>query len=144
MKPLFRMDARPLLVAAADVGAFLVGVLLLALATLVPSLLSPLAFGLLTAALAAGFGLDFLLWARRGIRSVEIDPDSLTLYRGPSMAPRRVLRSSVASLRTARGLSRRVVRLRVAPGRPIRIPEDGFAREEFSRFLTHLSAWRRE
>ena len=142
MKPLFRMNSRPFLIAAADVGAFLVGVLLLALATLVPSLLSWLAFGLLTATLAAGFGLDFLLWRRRGIRSIEIDPDQLTLYRGPSMVPQRILRSSVGSLRTARGLARRVALLRMIRGRPIRIPEDGFAREEFSRFLTHLSAWR--
>jgi hypothetical protein len=142
MKPIFRMDARPLLVAAADIAAFLLGVLLLALATLVPSLLSPLAFGLLAAALAVGFGLDFLLWRRRGIRSVELDPDSLTLYRGPSLGARRIPRSTVVSLRTSRGLARRVVRLRVTAGRPIRIPDDGFAREEFSRFLTHLSAWR--
>lgn len=141
MKPLLRMDSRPFLVAAADGGAFLVGALLLALATLVPSLLSWLAFGLLTAVLAAGFGLDFLLWRRRGIRSVEIDPDKVTLYRGPSMAPQRILRSSVTSLRTSRGLARRIARLQVSPGRPIRIPEDGFAREEFSRLLTHLSAW---
>jgi len=144
MKPIFRMDARPLLVAAADIGAFLIGVLLLALLSLVPSLISPLAFGLLTAALATGFGLDFLLWAQRGIRSIEIDPDQLTLYRGPSMVPQRVPRSSVSSSRAVRGLGRRVALLRMIRGRPIRIPEDAFARAEFSRFLTHLSGWRRE
>jgi hypothetical protein len=143
MKPLFRMDARPLLVVAADVGAFLIAVLLLALLTLVRSLISPLAFGVLAAALAAGFGLDLLLWVRRGIRSVEIDPDQLTLYRGPSMVPQRVPRGAVSSSRAVRGLGRRVALLRMARGRPIRIPEDAFARAEFSRFLTHLSGWRR-
>ena len=144
MKPLFRMDARPLLVVAADVGAFLLAVLLLALLTLVRSLLSPLAFGVLAVALAAGFGLDLLLWVRRGIRSVEIDPDRLTLYRGPSMVPQRVPRAAVSSSRAVRGLGRRVALLRMVRGRPIRIPEDAFARAEFSRFLTHLSGWRRE
>ena len=144
MKPLFRMDARPLLIVAADVGAFLLAVLLLALLTLVRSLLSPLAFGVLAAALAAGFGLDLLLWMRRGIRSIEIDPDQLTLYRGPSMVPQRVPRVAVSSSRAVRGLGRRVALLRMVRGRPIRIPEDAFAHAEFSRFLTHLSGWRRE
>jgi hypothetical protein len=144
MKPLFRMDARPLLIVAADVGAFLLAVLLLALLTLVRSLLSPLAFGVLAAALAAGFGLDLLLWMRRGIRSIEIDPDQLTLYRGPSMVPQRVPRVAVSSSRAVRGLGRRVALLRMVHGRPIRIPEDAFAHAEFSRFLTHLSGWRRE
>jgi hypothetical protein len=136
------VDANPRYIVATDCAGFAAGAVVLLLLSLVPSLFSALAIGLLMAALAAGFGLDVALWFARGIRSVELSEDSLALYRGPSRAPRLLSRSRVAAVRFRTILGRRTIVMRTLPRGRVRIAEDAFQREAFSRLVTALSAWR--
>jgi hypothetical protein len=146
MKLAFRMDSRPLLVYAAAAAAFVLAGLVVALATLVPSLLSPLAAAVLAAGLAAIGAAEVGIWLRRGIRSVEVDEDTLTLARGAALRPVRVTRASTRwsprAVRTVRRFGRRVVVLRPRGARPMRISEDAFGREDFSRLVAVLDSWR--
>ncbi len=103
MKAQLRMDARPVLLYTASAGAFAVIAALLLLARLVPTLLSVLAVVLLSAAVAAGLAAEVLVWRARGIRSVEIDGDDLTIYRGRTLADQVVPRASLIALRVVRG-----------------------------------------
>ena len=140
---MFRMDGRPFLVLAATAGAFVLGAILVVLAALVPSLISWLAAGLVILALAAIGGTEIVLWFKSGIRSIEIDADTLTLYRGAALRPERIPRASARAVRTVRRFGRRIAVVRRAAGRTLRIPEGAFPREEFSRFLAVLETWRR-
>jgi hypothetical protein len=154
MKPQFRMDARPVLLFTAAAGALLLCVVLLLLAMLVHALISWLALILLVVALGAGLAAEVLVWVLRGIRCVEIDADTLTICRGRSLAARRSIpRASVIAVRTARRFGRRIAVLRLDGLRPngprpkaqrqVRIAEDAFPREQFTRFLAVLETWRR-
>jgi hypothetical protein len=148
-KSQFRMDARPVLLYTASAGAFVLVAALLLLARLVPTLLSVLAVVLLSAAVAAGLAAELLVWRARGIRSVEIDGDALTLYRGRALAAQIVPRASVIATRAVRRWGARTAVLTLkdpAPGKRavLRIGEEAFPRELFTRFLTILEAWRRE
>lgn len=148
MKVQFRMDARPVLVYTASAGALALVVGLLLLARLVPSLVSLLAVALLSAAAAAGLAAEVLVWRARGIRSVQLDGDTLTVYRGRALAAQEVARAAVTALRTVRRWGGRVAVLTVKDARPgkrsgLRISEGAFPREQFGRFLVVLEAWRR-
>ena len=57
------------------------------------SFLSPLAVVILIFCLAIGFGFDILIWFLKGIRSIELDDESLTVYRGPSLEMQRIKRA---------------------------------------------------
>ena len=137
------MDGRPFLVLAATAGAFVLGAILVVLAALVPSLISWLAAGLVILALAAIGGTEIVLWFKSGIRSIEIDADTLTLYRGAALRPERIPRASARAVRTVRRFGRRIAVVRRAAGRTLRVSEGAFPREEFSRFLAVLETWRR-
>lgn len=147
MKLVFKMDGRPRLVYAAAAAAFVLGGLAVALATLVPSLLSPLAAVVLAAGLAAVGAAEIGTWLCRGIRSVEVDEDTLTLSQGPALRPVRVTRASTRwsprAVRTLRRFGRRVVVLRPHGARSVRIAEDAFGREDFTRLVAVLDSWRR-
>jgi hypothetical protein len=148
MKAQLRMDARPVLLYTASAGALVLIAALLLLARLVPALVSVLAVVLLSAAVAAGLTAEVLVWQARGIRSVEIDGDTLTVYRGRTLAAQAVARASVTALRAARRWGGRIAVLTLKDARPgkrtvLRIGEEAFPREQFTRFLTVLEAWRR-
>lgn len=148
MKAQFRMDAQPRLVYTASAGALVLVVALLLLARLVPALISVLAVVLLSVAVAAGLAAEVVAWMARGIRSVELGDDTLTVFRGRSLAAQSVPRHMVVAARTVRRWGGRLVVLTLAGARPgrrsaLRIGEEAFAREQFSRFVTLLEAWRR-
>jgi hypothetical protein len=153
MKAQFRMDARPALLYTSSAGALVLCLALLLVAKLVPVLISTLAVVLLGLAIAAGLGAALLFWIRRGVRCVEIRDDTLTVSRGRSLSAQAIPRESVAAVRTARrwGTRAAVVLLRSVPPartrqvqpRLVRIGEEAFPREQFSRFLTVLEAWHR-
>jgi hypothetical protein len=147
MKAQFRMDARPRLVYTSAAGALVLIVALLLAARLVPSLVSVLAVVLLSAAAAAGLAAEVLVWRARGVRSVEIGDDTLTVFRGRGLAARAVPRSSVASVRASRRWGGRLAVLTLKGSRHerrtvLRISEAAFPREQFSRFLAILETWR--
>ncbi len=128
-------------VLATDIAGFLLGLLLLFLVSRIRSLISPLAFVLLLIALAAGFALDVILWVVRGVRSVELDDDALTLYRGASMTPQRIGRSSVQRIRIVQRMGRRTVVMQLGGLRRARVNEEAFPRESFGRLITALRDW---
>jgi hypothetical protein len=136
------VDANPRYIVVTDCAGFLASAIALLLLSLVPSLFSALAIGLLISALAAGFGLDVALWFARGIRSVELSEDSLALYQGLARASRIIGRSRIAGLRVRTTLGRRAIVIRLLPRGSVRIAEDAFQREAFSRLVAALSAWR--
>jgi hypothetical protein len=127
---------------ATDLIAFVLAAVLVLLLTRVPMLFSLLAAGLLVALLAAGFAADILVWQRRGIRSIELDDGSITLYRGPGFRPRRIERRAISRIRIPRRPGRRAVILTLAAGGRVVIAEDAFPREAFARFLSAMSSWR--
>jgi hypothetical protein len=147
MKLAYKMDSRPRLVDTAAVAAFVAAGLAVASATFVPSLLSPLAAVVLAVGLAAIGAAEIGIWHLRGIRSVEIDGDSLVLVRGVSLRQVRVSRGSTRwsprAIATVRRFGRRVAVIRPRGTRPVRIAEDAFRHEDFTRFLAALDSWRR-
>ena len=128
---------------AADLAAFVLGLLLLLLASRLPSFLSPLALAILIAGLAVWFGLHIVLWLFSGIRSVEISAGVLIVYRGRRLEADRIERRSLSEIRIRRRLGRRTVTLLHSSGKRTRISEDAFAAEAFSQFLAALETWRR-
>ena len=148
---------------AIDAAGFLAGAILLAALRLVPQLVSPLAFWLLLAALAAAFGVDLVLWFSRGIHAIELDGSTLTLHRGRRRPVRQLVeRPSVRCVRTRRSWGAPAVEIRlrrdgnrgivrVASGLFSRLTskdrvllrEDAFDREAFAELARLLAAWNR-
>jgi hypothetical protein len=135
------MDAHPRYLIATDAAAFAVGAVLLLLVSLIRSLFSPLAVALLIACLAIGFGIDIGVWFLRGIRSVELEEELLILYRGPSLEIQRVDRGAVSAVTIRSRFGRRGAVLLLGAKHKVRIAEDAFPKEAFTRFLSALGHW---
>ena len=105
-------------------------------------LVSPLAFWLLTAALVLGLAADVAAWFRRGVRTVTVEEELLTIYRGADLRPRSLLRRDLLGLEVRRFPGAARVRLRATSGRAEVIGEQAFPREEFARFLSVMETWR--
>ncbi len=135
----FQAHARYLL--ATDLAAFLFATLIVLLASRIRALISPLAVLVVIAALAVVFGCDVALWLYRGIRSIELDQEAITLFRGPELKPQTIDRKEIAGLETRRRFMRRFVIVKRWGGRAVRITEEAFSPEAFSRFLTFLADW---
>jgi hypothetical protein len=136
------IDAHPRYLIAADAAAFVVSAVLLLLVSRIRSFLSPLALIILILCLSMGFGCEILIWFLKGIRSIELDDESLTLYRGPSLEMRRINRGMVTGLSLRSRLWRRDAVVLLGPKRRLRIAEDAFPKEAFERFLSALAGWR--
>ena len=148
---------------AIDVAGFLAGAVLLAALRFVPQLVSPLAFWLLLAALAAAFGVDQFLWFSRGIHAIELDGDTLTLHRGRRPSVRHLIeRPSVRGVRARRSWGGQAVEIRLrrdenrgiahlasrlfsrlAGQDRVMLREDAFDREAFAELARLLAAWNR-
>ncbi len=126
---------------ATDVAGFLLGALILFLVSRIRAMVSPLALALIIIALGVAFGLDVALWLRRGVRSIELDDETLVLYRGTGMAPQPIRKDSVRQIRVVRRLGRRTAVLQLSRFRAVRITEEAFPRESFTRFLSLLETW---
>jgi hypothetical protein len=134
------IHAHPRFLVATDFAALVLVELLLLGASRVRFLVSPLAFVLLAVGVLAGFAADILFWFWKGIRSVAVEGEVLTVFSGralsPRAFPRRGLRVKISRMPGSRG-----VRLKI-PGRPrVKISEAAFPREEFTRFLLFLETW---
>jgi hypothetical protein len=136
------LTAHPRYLAATNGAAFLLIVLLLLAASRIRVLLSPLAVLVLSLFTAALFGAQILVWFRRGIRVVEVDADSLTIYRGSARVAQRLERGAIARIRIVHRLGWHAVVVHLRSGRRIRIGEDAFPREEFLRACGALGAWK--
>jgi uncharacterized protein (DUF58 family) len=136
------IDAHPRYLIVTDVAAFAIGVFLLLLLSLIPSILSALAVVLLIAGLAMFFVLDIAFWFLKGVRSVELDEHTLTIYKGTSLESRRIERGHVSGIKVRSRLGRRDAVLILGAKERVRIAEDAFTPEAFSRFLAALDAWR--
>jgi hypothetical protein len=137
------LDAHPRYLLATDIAAFLLGTLVLAALGWIPRFISPLAVGLLVACLAVLLGLDLLRWHLHGIRSLRLEGEDLTVYRGTGLAAQQVPRRALASLRVSRRLGKRTAVLRLSNGKKLRIAEDAFPREAYARFISALEQWAR-
>ena len=135
------VDAQIRYIIATDAAAFLIGAALLCALSLVPKTISALALWLLVTGFAVGLGLHVLLWFFRGIRSLELSDDALTVYRGPGLVSRRIERRMVTDVRVTRRLGRRAAVLLLTSRERVRITEDAFPREAFGRFLNALHEW---
>jgi len=98
---------------ATNAAGFLFGAALLVVVRLVPQLLSPLAFWLLLAGLAAAFGADLLAWFLRGIRLIELDGGTLTLHRGRQRSSQRIERTSISRARVRRRWGGQAIEIRL-------------------------------
>jgi hypothetical protein len=126
---------------ATDAAAFAVGTVILLLVSMIRSLLSPLAVAILIVCLAIGFGIDIGVWFLRGIRSIELDEESLTLHRGPSLEIQRVDRRAVSAVTIRSRFGRRGAALLLGAKDKMWIAEDAFPKEAFTRFLSALRDW---
>jgi hypothetical protein len=135
------VDAHIRYIIAIDASAFLIGVVLLCALSLIPKTISALALGLLIAGLAVGLGMDVLLWFFRGIKSMELSDDALTVYKGRGLESRRIQRRMVKEVTVTRRLGRRTAMLLLTSRERLRISEDAFPREAFARFLNALCRW---
>ena len=135
------IHAHPRSLITTDAAALLVAELLLFALSRIRLLLSPLAFLLLGLGVLAGFATDVGIWFWKGIRAAEISDDLLTVYRGRSLSPEEFKRPVVLSVRISRLPGSRSARLRTMSGRRLRITENAFHRDEFTRFLIALEDW---
>jgi hypothetical protein len=87
---------------------------------------------------AAGFAAEMLVWRARGIRSIDLDEETVTLFRGRSLVPGRVERHLVLSVRIRTALGRRTVELIMMSGKRVRIHDDAFPAESFGQFCAAL------
>ena len=136
------VDAHPRYLIATDAASFLIAAVLLLIVSRIRSLLSPLAVVILITCLAIGFGFDVLIWFLKGIRSIELDDESLTIYRGPSLEMRRIDRGMVTAVFLRSRLWKRGAVVMLGPKHKLRIAEDAFPKEQFERFLSALTGWR--
>lgn len=136
------VNAHPRYLIATDAASFAIGAVLLLLVSRIRLFLSPLAVVLLIICLAMGFGFDILIWFLNGIRSIELDGESLTLYRGLSLETQRINCETITAVSVRSRLGRRSVVLLLGEKHKLRIAEDAFPREEFARFLSALAGWR--
>jgi len=126
---------------ATNATAFLMGALLVLVISRIRAMISPLAVVALIAALALAFAADVALWVYRGIHSIELDDQALTLFRGKNLRPQVLDREAIVSVEIGRRFLRRMVLLRLSRFRAVRITEEAFSQEAFSRFLAALSGW---
>ncbi len=124
---------------ATDLAAFLFAALIVVLASRIPALISPLAVAVAVAALAVAFGSDVALWLYKGIRTIELDGQTLTLFRGRELTQQVITRQEIIAVTTRRRFRRRVVVVRLSRLHVVRITEEAFAPEVFSRFLSALA-----
>ena len=136
------LDAHPRYLITTDAASFAIAAVILLAASRIRSFLSSLAVIILIIGLALGFGFDVLMWHLRGIRSIELDDDSLTIYRGPRLEMRRFTRGMVTGVSLRRRLWRQGAVILLGPKSRLRIAEDAFPKEPFERFLTALADWR--
>ena len=101
---------------------------------LIRSFLSPLAVVILIACLGIGFGFDIVTWFLEGIRSIELDDESLTLTRARPWQMLRIERRTVTAVSFRSRLWRRGAVILLADRRALRIPEDAFPRSSSSAF----------
>jgi hypothetical protein len=142
MKMQMSLRAHPRYLISADVGAFVLSLVVLFALTRVSLLLSPLAFALLSLLMAGIFGADIGLWFARGIRLVEVDGERISVCAGRSLRTRSFDHAGIKSLRVRRGIGRRSVLLKPRSGGTVRIREDAFPREDFARFVVSVRDWR--
>ena len=135
------IHAHPRYLVATDAAALVVAELLLFALSRIRLLVSPLASLLLGLGVLAGFAADVGLWFWKGIRAAELSDDLLTVYEGSSLRPVEIKRSVVLRLRISRVAGSRMVRLRTMSGQRLRMAENAFQREEFTRFLRALQEW---
>ena len=135
------IQAHPRLLITTDIAALLLVELLLFAVSRIRVLISPLAFLLFSVGVLAGFAADVGCWFWKGIRAAEISDDLLTVYRGRSLLPEKIRRSVIMTVRISRLPGSASVRLMTMSGRRLRIAENAFPREEFSRFLAALQEW---
>jgi len=135
------VDAHPRYLIATDGASFAIAAVLVLLVSLIRSFLSPLAVFILIAGLAIGFGFDILTWFLKGIRSIELDDQSLTVYRGPSLEMQCINRGMVTAVCLRNRLWRRGALVLLGPKKKVWVAEDPFPREPFTRFLSALAEW---
>jgi hypothetical protein len=141
MSTRFSTDAHLRYVLFTDAAVFVVGALLVILASRLRSLVSPLAAWLLLAALVVGFAVEITLWLLRGVRRVEVDENTLTLTVGRRRKIQSVERQDIARMQVSRHLGRTALLVKLKTGARLRIPEDAFPREAFAQLLSALEGW---
>jgi hypothetical protein len=126
---------------ATDIAAFLFAALLVLIASRIRAIISPLAVVIVIAAFAVAFAGDVALWLYRGIRSIDLDDQTLTLFRGMDLKAQSFARETVAGVEIKRRFLRRMVILRLSRIRAVRITEEAFPHETFNNFLEAISGW---
>jgi hypothetical protein len=139
--PPLRLSARPGRLVAVDGAGFVLGAALLAALRLVPQLLSPLAFWLLLVALATAFAVDFLRWHLRGVRSVNLEGDLLTLQSGRLPAVRRIERTAVREVRSRRRWGGHALTIMLRTGKRLLLRDDAFDPAGFLALTDRLRTW---
>jgi hypothetical protein len=137
-----RLESLPGRMPAIDAAGFALGAVLLVAARFIPQLVSPLAFWLLAAALAAGFGVDLLAWFFRGIRAIELDGDTLVLRRGRGRSVQRIPRASVRGVRARRSWRGQTIELKRRGLSCVVLRDDAFDREAFAGLADRLASWK--
>jgi len=135
------IHAHPRYLIATDASALLLVELALFCLSRIRFAVSPLAFLLLGAAVLAGFAADVCFWFWKGIRAAEITEEVLFLNLGRSFMAQALRRTTIQTAKISRLPGSRKVRLRTFSGQRVRITENAFPREGFSRFLAAVEAW---
>lgn len=151
----FRIEASAHNLIGVNTGAFMLGTVVLVFISFFRLLVSPLAIGLLIAALAFCLGGEIAAWHLRGIRLITLDSAAITLEIGNNRAVRRIKKIELKNIRIRRFLVERwvVIDLRAAAGSRslfarlghgprIKIRGNAFRSAEFEKFLEEISRWR--
>jgi hypothetical protein len=147
----FRMEGSASNMLVTNISGAMLGAILLFFLLSVRLLFSPALFLVMFLVLAAYMVGDYLLWQGNGVRAVEIDRDSITIFRGKGLKPAVIDQGQITGINVISKLKRRIVTIltggkekRVFPGVTIftgsrtRIAEDAFNDLEFSEFIERL------
>jgi hypothetical protein len=135
------IHAHPRYLVTTDAAALILVELLLFIVSRIRVLLSPLAFQVLGVGVLIGFAADVAWWFWKGTRAAEVSEERLTLWTGPTLMPTEIPRSTILRSRIIRRPGSRRVLIRTMSGKRLRISENAFPRDEFTRFLAALEAW---
>lgn len=134
-----------------NVGAMIGGMVLLFFLLVIRLIYNPFIFILGIIILFLYFYIDFKRWMRKGIHTVRIDKEGLTIIRGAQNISTRINKKQINGINVFKKLNRKIVNILLGgnadssfpgvtlfSGPRIRITDDAFGQAEFAIFIDKL------
>ncbi|MBS4014907.1 MAG: hypothetical protein KGZ86_00485 [Candidatus Latescibacteria bacterium] len=147
----FQMHASAQSLLTVNISGIIIGIILLLLLLTIRHLYTLGLFIVGIIVIAIYMISDYLIWQKRGIRTIELDANGITLYRGKNKTVQRIDRSQITEINFFKKIKRRIVTIMLGgqvikptpgitlfKGNRVRISNDSFNDNEFSIFIEKL------